>query len=44
MLRYMDKAENEINTAEPVSSDPETLTIQLRDHKVRNESLIWKFE
>ncbi|CAE1316032.1 DST [Acanthosepion pharaonis] len=39
MLRYMDKAENEINTAEPVSSDPETLTIQLRDHKVFHNDL-----
>ena len=35
LLKYLDKAENEINTAEPLSTDPETLAVQLRDHKVR---------
>ena len=34
LLKYLDKAENEINTAEPLSTDPETLAVQLRDHKV----------
>lgn len=34
LLKYLDKAENEINTAEPISTDPETLAVQLRDHKV----------
>jgi hypothetical protein len=33
-LKYLDKAENEINTAEPISVDPETLRVQLRDHNV----------
>ena len=36
MLKYLDKAENEINTAEPISVDPETLGVQLRDHKVKS--------
>ena len=37
MLKYLDKAENQINTAEPISIDPETLGVQLRDHKVRGQ-------
>lgn len=36
MLKYLDKAENEINTAEPVNVEPETLNIQLHDHQVHN--------
>ncbi|XP_005100351.2 microtubule-actin cross-linking factor 1 [Aplysia californica] len=39
MLKYLDKAENEINTAEPISVDPETLGVQLRDHKGFDEDL-----
>ena len=39
LLKYLDKAENEINTAEPVSTDPETLAEQLRDHKLFHEDL-----
>ncbi|KAL5005910.1 hypothetical protein ScPMuIL_017068 [Solemya velum] len=39
MLKYMDRAENEINTAEPVNIDPDTLAIQLRDHTSFNEDL-----
>ena len=35
-LKYLDKAENDINTAEPISVDPETLRVQLRDHNVSN--------
>lgn len=35
MLKYLDKAENEINTAEPVNVEPETLNIQLHDHQVQ---------
>ncbi|ESO82078.1 hypothetical protein LOTGIDRAFT_237159 [Lottia gigantea] len=42
MLKYLDKAENEINTAEPISVDPETLEVQLRDHTAFNEDLIQK--
>uniref|UniRef100_A0A0L8H113 GAR domain-containing protein n=1 Tax=Octopus bimaculoides TaxID=37653 RepID=A0A0L8H113_OCTBM len=42
MLKYMDKAENEINTAESVSSDPDTLTVQLRDHQVFHDDLNMK--
>lgn len=34
MLKYLDKAENEINTAEPVNVEPDTLAIQLHDHQV----------
>ena len=34
LLKYLDKAENEINTAEPISIDPEILTVQLKDHHV----------
>lgn len=39
LLKYLDKAENEINTAEPLSTDPETLAVQLRDHKLFHEDL-----
>ncbi|ELT90303.1 hypothetical protein CAPTEDRAFT_205084 [Capitella teleta] len=39
LLKYLDKAENEINTAEPISTDPETLAVQLRDHRVFHEDL-----
>ncbi|GAB1607826.1 dystonin isoform X7 [Argonauta hians] len=39
MLKYMDKAENEINTAESVSSDPETLAVQLKDHQLFHDDL-----
>ncbi|KAK6172103.1 hypothetical protein SNE40_018056 [Patella caerulea] len=42
MLKYLDKAENEINTAEPISVDPETLEVQLRDHTAFNDDLIQK--
>ncbi|KAK7501339.1 hypothetical protein BaRGS_00007464, partial [Batillaria attramentaria] len=38
-LKYLDKAENEINTAEPISVDPETLRVQLRDHNAFHEDL-----
>jgi len=34
MLRYLDKAENDINTAEPISIEPETLGIQLKENLV----------
>lgn len=34
MLKYLDKAENDINTAEAISIDPEILTVQLKDHHV----------
>ena len=34
MLKYLDKAENEINTAEPVNIEPDTLAVQLKDHQV----------
>ncbi|CAL1534640.1 unnamed protein product [Lymnaea stagnalis] len=39
MLKYLDKAENVINTAEPVSIDPETLGVQLREHKSFDDDL-----
>ncbi|BFZ22115.1 hypothetical protein BsWGS_25154 [Bradybaena similaris] len=39
MLKYLLKAENEINTAEPISIDPETLTVQLREHKSFDDDL-----
>ncbi|GFN99913.1 microtubule-actin cross-linking factor 1 [Plakobranchus ocellatus] len=39
MLKYLDKAESQINTAEPISIDPETLGVQLRDHKSFDEDL-----
>ncbi|KAK6960732.1 microtubule-actin cross-linking factor 1 [Biomphalaria glabrata] len=39
MLKYLDKAENEINTAESISIDPETLSIQLREHKIFDTDL-----
>ena len=39
LLKYLDKAENEINTAEPVSTDPETLAVQLRDHRTFHADL-----
>ncbi|XP_041374834.1 LOW QUALITY PROTEIN: microtubule-actin cross-linking factor 1-like [Gigantopelta aegis] len=42
MLKYLDKAENEINTAEPISVEPETLTVQLKDHSSFNEDLMQK--
>ncbi|XP_067685972.1 microtubule-actin cross-linking factor 1, isoforms 6/7-like isoform X1 [Haliotis asinina] len=42
MLKYLDKAENEINTAEPISVDPETLSVQLRDHNAFNDDLMQK--
>ncbi|PVD38689.1 hypothetical protein C0Q70_01309 [Pomacea canaliculata] len=38
-LKYLDKAENDINTAEPISVDPETLRTQLRDHNAFHEDL-----
>ena len=31
---YLDKAENEINTAEPISIEPETLSVQLKENIV----------
>jgi len=34
LLKYLDRAENEINSADPVSADPETLAVQLANHKV----------
>ena len=34
MLKYLDKAENEINTAEPISIEPETLGVQLKENVV----------
>lgn len=43
-LKYLDKAENEINTAEPISVDPETLRVQLRDHSVRHFILFLQFK
>ncbi|XP_076088399.1 microtubule-actin cross-linking factor 1, isoforms 6/7-like isoform X5 [Mytilus galloprovincialis] len=39
MLRYLDKAENDINTAEAISIDPEILTVQLKDHHSFNDDL-----
>ncbi|XP_021351800.1 dystonin-like isoform X3 [Mizuhopecten yessoensis] len=39
MLKYLDKAENEINTAEPISIEPDTLTVQLKDHLSFNDDL-----
>lgn len=39
-LKYLDKAENEINTADPISVDPETLRVQLREHNVGNVNLL----
>lgn len=50
MLKYLDKAENEINTAEPVNVEPDTLAIQLHDHQVeyhwlnRNTALIFEIK
>ena len=41
MLKYLDKAENEINTAEPVSIDPEILTVQLKEHHVSIKDSVW---
>jgi dystonin len=43
MLKYLDKAENEINTAEPVNVEPETLTVQLHDHQVRSPRCTGQF-
>ena len=34
LLKYLDRAENEINTADPISADPDALALQLRNHKV----------
>ena len=34
LLKYLDRAENEMNTADVISIDPEALAVQLRDHKV----------
>ena len=39
LLKYLDKAENEINMADAVSTDPETLAVQLRDHKIFHHDL-----
>ena len=39
MLKYLDKAENEINTAEPISIEPETLSVQLKENIV-SENII----
>jgi hypothetical protein len=37
LLKYLDRAENDINSADAVSADPETLAVQLSQHKV------WRF-
>ncbi|CAH1789990.1 unnamed protein product, partial [Owenia fusiformis] len=42
LLRYLDQAERDINTAEPISADPETIAMQLRDHKIINDELVDK--
>jgi len=34
LLKYLDHAENELNSAESISPDPETLALQLAQHKV----------
>ncbi|XP_053386476.1 dystonin-like isoform X4 [Mercenaria mercenaria] len=39
MLKYLDKAENEINTAEPISIEPETLGVQLKENVSFNADL-----
>ena len=39
LLKYLDKAENEINMADAISTDPETLAVQLRDHQVFHADL-----
>ncbi|XP_052234757.1 dystonin-like isoform X4 [Dreissena polymorpha] len=39
MLRYLDKAENDINTAEPISIEPETLGVQLKENVSFNGEL-----
>ncbi|WAR10224.1 DYST-like protein, partial [Mya arenaria] len=39
MLRYLDKAENDINTAEPISIEPETLGVQLKENLSFNADL-----
>ena len=39
LLKYLDKAENEINMADSIATDPETLAVQLRDHKVFHSDL-----
>ncbi|XP_070185712.1 microtubule-actin cross-linking factor 1, isoforms 6/7-like isoform X4 [Littorina saxatilis] len=41
-LKYLDKAENEINTADSISVDPETLRVQLRDHNAFHDDLTQK--
>jgi len=43
MLKYLDKAENEINTAEPISIDPEILTVQLKDHHVSIKDIFCEY-
>ena len=44
MLKYLDKAENEINTAEPISIEPETLSVQLKENivSIKNDHH-WEF-
>lgn len=39
LLKYLDIAENEMNTADAISIDPEALAVQLRDHKAFHEDL-----
>ena len=34
LLKYLDRAESELSAAEPISANPDILTIQLREHKV----------
>jgi len=34
LLKYVDRAESELQAADPISSDPETLALQLAQHKV----------
>ena len=38
LLKYVDRAETELQSAEPVSADPETLALQLAQHKVPRSS------
>jgi len=34
LLKYLDRAESELHSADPINADPETLALQLAQHKV----------
>ena len=36
LLKHLDRAENDLQSAESIRADPETLALQLAQHKVNN--------